>query len=298
MVPLGTPQERAAKGWRWLGLALAASASCAQAEPARDASLGSSDLSVVDTTPPSALPNQPSDSQTSDASSKAAASADSNGSGFTELQIPGFLPAVVYRPAATTPRPLIVATHGAGGAPDYDCEYWKRLSQGRAFVLCLRGTPFGRGAAGSFYYKNHLELGRELKAALTAARAAYGSRLAAGAGVYSGFSQGATMGVGMIENYGAELSHLVLIEGGYDYWSVARAKKYRANGGRRVLFACGTQWCADKSEKAASWLRQAGLEARVEYAPGVGHTPMGEVMGRVAAALPWLLSGDPVWQPS
>lgn len=209
--------------------------------------------------------------------------------------MPGFLPALVYEPRASEPRPLVVATHGAGGAPEYDCAYWVRLTAGRTFVLCLRGTPFGRSAPVAFYYKNHIELGRELEAALKAMHARYGARLVSGAGLYSGFSQGATMGVGMIAPHGAVLPRLVLIEGGFDYWSVAHAKKYRASGGQRVLFACGTKWCADKSEKAASWLRQAGLEARVEYAPGVGHTPDGGVMERVAAALPWVVSGDATW---
>lgn len=215
--------------------------------------------------------------------------------GSSELVVPGFLPAVVHVPVGREPRPLVVATHGAGGAPEYECEYWVRLTAGRAFVLCLRGTPFGHAAPSAFYYKNHIELGRELDAALKAMRGRYGARLSPGAGLYSGFSQGATMGVGMIASHGADLQHLVLIEGGFDYWSVARARKYRASGGQRVLFACGTKWCADKSEKAALWLRQAGLEVRVEYAPGVGHTPDGGVMGRVTAALPWVVSDSAAW---
>ncbi|HWA72002.1 MAG TPA: hypothetical protein VG937_06710 [Polyangiaceae bacterium] len=215
---------------------------------------------------------------------------------LSELPVPGFLPALVYQPAANEPRPLVVATHGAGGAPEGECAYWVRLTKGFSFVLCLRGTPFDRATLSSFYYKNHLELRRELDAALGAARAAFGARLSPAGGLYSGFSQGATMGVGMIPALGAELPLLVLIEGGYDYWSVAQAKKYRASGGRRVLFACGTKWCADRSEKSATWLRKVGIEARVEYAPGVGHTPMGEVMARVAEALPWVISENPGWE--
>jgi predicted esterase len=179
--------------------------------------------------------------------------------------------------------------------PEAECAYWAQLTAGRAVLLCLRGTPFDSAHPSSFFYRNHLELGRELEAALTALRAAHGPRLAPKAGLYSGFSQGATMAVGMIAEHGATLPHLVLIEGGYDYWSVGVARKYAANGGKRVLFACGTKWCADKSEKAAAWLRQGGLEARVEYAPGVGHTPAGQVMERVAAALPWVVEGNVAW---
>jgi len=188
-----------------------------------------------------------------------------------------------------------VSTHGAGGDPEGACAYWVKLSEGQAFVLALRGTAFN-GTDSSFYYKDHLALGRELAAALGAARSQFGHRFAPGAGVYSGFSQGATMGVGMIPPFGKELPHLVMIEGGYDYWNVAHARKFDRNGGQRVLFACGTGWCADKATKAAEWLRQAGLEARVEHAPGAGHTPGGEVEARVRAALPWLVAEQPGWK--
>lgn len=271
-------------------LVLAAALSCARHEPAREPPLepahgqaqplAAASRKAPQSSSPSARLSPPS----------------SSAGGLSELHVPGFLPALVYEPAANEPRPLLVATHGAGGAPEGDCAYWMRLTRGQVFVLCLRGTPFERTAPSSFYYKNHLELGRELVAALQAAHTAFGARLSPNAGLYAGFSQGATMGVGMIPPHGAELPHLVLIEGGYDYWSVARAKQYRASGGRRVLFACGTKWCADKSEKAALWLRQAGLDVRVEYAKGVGHTPLGGVMDRVAAALPWLVSASTAWQ--
>ncbi len=203
---------------------------------------------------------------------------------------------MVFVPVGHAARPLLVATHGAGGTAEDECAYWAKLTAELVFLLCLRGTPFNQAEPTSFFYRDHLELGRELESALPALRAAVGPRLAPKAGVYAGFSQGATMGVGMIAAHGAELPYLVLVEGGYDYWSVARARRYAANGGKRVLLACGTKSCAQKSEKVAGWLRQGGLEARVEYAPGVGHTPSGGVMERVAAALPWVFEGDLAWQ--
>jgi predicted esterase len=211
------------------------------------------------------------------------------------LDVPGFLPAVLYVPPGAEPRPLVVTAHGAGGIPEAECEYWVGLTRGRAFVLSLRGTPFNAGAPSAFFYRSHLELGRELGAALSAAQQRFGARFAPGAGVYSGFSQGATMGVGMIPEFAETLPHLVLIEGGYNYWSVAHARKYRVAGGKRVLIACGTEWCFNKASEAAEWQRQAGLEARVEYAPGAGHTPYGQVLERVRAALPGVLKNVPAW---
>jgi predicted esterase len=210
------------------------------------------------------------------------------------LEVPGFLPAVLFIPAGEDVRPLVVTTHGAGGTPESLCAYWVRLTDGRAFVLSLRGTPFNSDS-GAYFYRDHLALGKELNAALQAAQKAFGQRFAAGAGVYSGFSQGATMGVGMIPPYAEQLPHLVMIEGGYDYWSVSHARAFAKKGGKRVLFACGTGHCADKAQRSAEWLRQAGVEARVEYAPGAGHTPGGEVGARVAAALPWVVAGQDVW---
>ena len=76
--------------------------------------------------------------------------------------MPGFLPAVLVVPAGTQPRPLLVAAHGAGGAPEWDCDYWSRLIADRAFVLCPRGTAM---SPGSFYFKQHYALGAEVAAA-------------------------------------------------------------------------------------------------------------------------------------
>jgi len=215
---------------------------------------------------------------------------------FSALEVPGFAPAVFYSPRGTGVHPLVVASHGAGGNPEGECEYWRKLTGGRAFLLCLRGTPLDVRYPSAYYYRDHFALGRELKAAISAVRRQHGARFAKGAGLYAGFSQGAIMAVGMIPEFGAELPHLVLIEGGYEYWSVPHARKYAKAGGKRVLIACGTDGCARKARKAAEWLRQAGLEAHVAYAPGAGHTPGGAVMGEVSAALPWVLADSDAWR--
>jgi predicted esterase len=212
------------------------------------------------------------------------------------LPVPGFLPAVLFVPAAPGPQPLVVANHGAGGAPEYECEYWRRLTASRAVLLCLRGTAIDSRGVGSFYYKNHIELGRELQAALSALRRELGESVQQSGAVYAGFSQGAIMGAPMIVAHAARFNRLALIEGGYEYWSASSARAFARNGGRRVLFVCGTRWCADKAALPADWLGKAGVAVRIEYAAGAGHTPAGEVMSQLAAALPWLLEGDEAWK--
>ncbi|MDF3066641.1 MAG: uncharacterized protein K0R38_2242 [Polyangiaceae bacterium] len=201
------------------------------------------------------------------------------------LDVPGFLPAVMFVPAGAEARPLVVAAHGAGGSPEWECDYWSRLLGERSFVVCLRGTSLGKG--GGYYYRTQHALEAELVAAERAARAAE-PRIAPG-GTYVGFSQGSSMGSAIIAKHGGKFSRLVLVEG-FERWNVPRARAFAKAGGKRILFACGTKDCNAAASESARWIARGGVDVRVEYAFGAGHTPMGEVQERVSAALPWLFA--------
>lgn len=205
--------------------------------------------------------------------------------GMRALEVPGFLPAVLYVPPGDDSRPLVVATHGAGGSPEWECEYWRRLTAGKRFLLCLRGKSMGKG--GGFFYPNEHALEAEFIAAQRALRASQ-PRVSADNGLYAGFSQGASFGSAFIAKHGASFPHVALLEG-FQRWNIARARTFAKNGGQRVLFACGTAQCNTVALETARWLTRGGIEPRVEYAPGAGHSPLGEVMARTRAALPWLL---------
>lgn len=204
--------------------------------------------------------------------------------GLRVLEVPGFLPAVLFVPPGTARRPLVVAAHGAGGSPEWDCEYWRRLTAGTRFVLCLRGKSMGSG--GGFYYQNEHALEAELVAAERALRASE-PRVAEADGLYAGFSQGASMGSVMIGKHGASFPTLVLQEG-FQLWNIARARAFAKSGGRRVLLVCGTEQCHRVATETARWLARGGVDSRVEYARGAGHTPLGEVMDRTQVGLSWL----------
>lgn len=221
--------------------------------------------------------------------------AETANSAFEVLEIPHFLPAVMFVPALPGPHPLVVAAHGAGGMPEWECDYWRRLTQGRTFLVCLRGERTNNLRPSGYYYRTHLALEEEFVAAMAAFARRF-PEAPRGAALYAGFSQGAIMGAPMIVDHGDEFPYLALLEGGYEYWSSANARRFARTGGKRVLFVCGTQWCAEKSKIPAAWLRQANVEVRIEYAPGAGHTPSGEVMNHTRDALPWLTKGDPVWE--
>lgn len=208
----------------------------------------------------------------------------------TLLDVPGFLPAVLVIPPGDEPRPLVFAAHGAGGAPEWDCEYWDQLTESRAFVLCPRGTAMG---AGSFYFKHHHALAAELEASVAAARQKF-PRISKTSGIYAGFSQGASMGALMIAERADQFPYVVLIEG-FTQWNIALGRAFKSRGGDALLFVCGTRECAAKAAASTVALERAAVRARLEHAVGAGHTPSGPVMRLVEQSLPWLLANDPVW---
>jgi hypothetical protein len=208
------------------------------------------------------------------------------------LFVSGFEPALLFTPVGVSQRPLVLAAHGAGGGPEWECDYWRRLTRARAFILCLSGTPLG-GSNSGYFFRDHRALNRELIAAEQAARAAE-PRILHGSGIYAGFSQGATMGTAILALHAEAFPYAVLIEG-FMPWNVPGARRFVRAGGRRVLFACGSKECAVVAKTSERWFQVAEAEARVEYAPGSGHTAAGLVMGQIEAALPWLLQGDPQW---
>jgi predicted esterase len=211
------------------------------------------------------------------------------------LEVPGHRPAIVSFPAGLRRvEPLLMALHGAGDGPEWECAVWRDILGDRGVVLCPTGRPLGR-THGGHYHPNHHELEALVLASLEALEQTYGDRVDTSDVVYAAYSQGATMGVHMIVPHAARFPRLVLVEGGFGQWNVARGLAYRKGGGTRVLFACGTSGCGRSAERSAGYLRRAGLEARTETAPGAGHTYGGAVADRVREALPWVFEGDARW---
>jgi len=202
-----------------------------------------------------------------------------------ELAVSGFETAVIVVPPGERPVPLLVATHGAGGDPTWECERWGYVARGRWFLACPRGTALRRGEAGSYFYPDHPTLEREVMAVVAAVRAAFGARVATSNGVYVGYSQGATMGALMVVDHGALFPHLLLIEGGSGDWTQKRAAQFRENGGQSVFIVCGTEACAKRAAASAPVLERAGLHAVASYAEGAGHTELGAAGVRAEALL-------------
>ena len=211
------------------------------------------------------------------------------------LEVPGFSAALVSLPKSDRPAPVVIVTHGAGGTTEAHCALWQRITQGNAVLLCVRGRPRSQNPADGEYYPDHLELERETFAALAALNREYAPQIAAGPVLYAGFSQGATMGALMLVGHSSEVTRLVLVEGGFADWSVARAREFREHGGERVLFVCGRKECAEAARKSAYWFKLAGVPAQLEYVHGAGHSHDARIEARVVTAWRWLTAGDARW---
>jgi predicted esterase len=214
-----------------------------------------------------------------------------------ELPVQGFRPAVLVVPPGSGPHPVLVAAHGAGDRAEWQCEWWGPLVGARGFVLCPRGRPmsFADVEHGGHYYPDHFALEKEVLAALESLAKVHGAAVDPGPVAYAGYSQGAIMGALFTQKRGGTFARLALIEGGYTEWDVPTARRFKQSGGERVLFACGQRYCERHAKTSVAWLERAGVAARLENAPGGGHSYGGSVGDRVSAALSWWLEGDPRW---
>ncbi len=221
---------------------------------------------------------------------------------FVELAVPGYHEAVVSLPlGATSPRPLLVAAHGAGDRAEYHCELWRSIVQDRAFVLCPQGRRTDERvppADAAYYYPDHFALDKEVQAAIQALRERYREHLDEARAVYAGFSQGAIHGALLIALHPEQFPRAALVEGGNGFfgeWSPYAARRYRSGGGERVLFACGSPACVRTAERCAGYLTKAGAEAHVVHAEGAGHSYGAAMRAELEKSFEWLVSGDPRW---
>ena len=290
-------------------LVTGASSGCSRRQ-APDAQTGGPDPASPSATEPNAAPSgaatrdRPTSTATAAAPTDSIAPASSEapraslGGEIVALPVVGFRDAVVSVPTgAVSARPVVLALHGNFDRPEWQCEVWRGITRAQAFVLCPRGIPRPDAprSLDRWTYGNGGAVRAEIEAALTALRARFGSYVGDGPLLYTGFSLGAIHGVGVVAAEGGRFPRAVLVEGGHDGWTAARAKSYRAAGGKRVLFACGQRACKAGAIGAEKRLAREGIETRIVYGSEVGHTYDGPVAAEVARAWSWLVAGDPLW---
>lgn len=198
-----------------------------------------------------------------------------SGAPFVTLPVPGFGDAVVSVPVgATTPRSLALALHGNFDRPEWQCEVWRRITRGEVFVLCPRGVPRRDVPKDMdrWEWSSLAKTKAELTAAIAALRARYPEHVRPGPVVFTGFSLGAILGASLIADPALDVGAAVLVEGGYQGWTAAKAKALKPRV-RRLLFACGQTDCRNAYRyQLASLFARAGLSSSVVADVKAGHT--------------------------
>jgi predicted esterase len=204
-----------------------------------------------------------------------------------ELSVPGFLPSVVSR--APQDEFWILAAHGAGDTPRFQCAFWRELvGPNRGIILCPAGRRIHHDGSQGYYFPDHRSLEREVLAATLALEQSYELKLSSSGIIYAAYSQGATMGVAMLTAHGKRFPRLLLVEGGFE-WTARSAHAYRGTGGEKVSLVCGTLNCYRKASRAVEVLGAAQVPARLWYDSSAGHTYTGAIAPEVAEAFAWLL---------
>jgi dienelactone hydrolase len=191
------------------------------------------------------------------------------------LAVPGFGDAVVALPLlASSPRGVVVALHGNFDRPEWQCEVWRRITRRDVFVLCPRGIP-RRDVPKSldrWEWGSVAKTKAELLAALAALRARYPERARPGPVVFAGFSLGAILGARLLQDPSVEVAGAVLIEGGYEGWTPAKARTLRPRL-RRLVFACGQTECRNAYRyRLGALFEAAGVPSSLISDVQAGHT--------------------------
>jgi poly(3-hydroxybutyrate) depolymerase len=218
---------------------------------------------------------------------------------FTNLEVGGVADAdVVSVPnGATSPRPVIVVLHGSGDRPDWNCDAWRHITGARGFVLCPRGVFVpAESTPGDARYTIHggAALERHLEAAFAALAARFAGYVDLDRPLAAGFSLGAIEIAQIATAHPARFSRVALVEGSHGVWTPAAARAFATNGGRRVLFGCGSPWCVPLAKDAVSRLVAGGVEARAVQAR-VGHTTDRPLQEAIMGEFAWWLDGDARW---
>jgi dienelactone hydrolase len=212
---------------------------------------------------------------------------------FAVLPVAGFGDAVVSIPSdGSEPRRIVLALHGNFDRPEWQCEVWRRITRGAAWVLCPRGIPrrdvpkaMDRWEWGSLQSTK-----AELVAAIAALRARYGAHVAEGRVVFTGFSLGAILGARLLQDAELKVGAAVLVEGGYQGWTSAKAKALAPSFGQ-VLFACGQSACKNAYRyQLEPVFQRAGIQSALVADVKAGHTYDDPVAALVAAEWPAVIA--------
>jgi predicted esterase len=202
--------------------------------------------------------------------------------------------AVVSVPlGATSPRPLVVAVHGAHDRPEWACGGWRLGFKVYPFIVCPRGSPVTRD---KYAWPNAAAIERVVMQSIEKVRERFGSYVAPPPYVYAGFSQGAIFSEPILVGHAALFKTAVLAEGGYAVLSSADfARKFRAAGGETVVIVCGSPACRRTTQASALKLQAAGLRVFESGDVRSGHNLNQLMQQALARDFSSWFTEDPAW---
>jgi len=217
---------------------------------------------------------------------------------LVELALEGFGTTSVSVPlGATEPRPIVIALHGAGDRPEWQCGTWTGIA-GRAFVVCPRGVPHpGYPASAPRYtWKSVADTERELRSALHALKARFGEYVAPGSVVLTGFSLGASHAVNILREEPSFFARVVLVEGGAREFTPTLGAVFAKNGGKRMVFVCTQPACKPAALTAVRLTERGGAPAELVDAGNLGHVLDGRAAAAIKPRFQALVADDPRWK--
>lgn len=218
---------------------------------------------------------------------------------FVDLPVPNHLNAVVGVPVgATTRRPIVLGVHGNFETPEAFCKALHGIIGTRAFLICVRGTERADWPKDAPHYTfvSPQILATEVDAAINALYERFPAYVDFEALMYVGFSRGAFLSVAIIATEPKRFPRAILIEGGQDAWTRDRISYFAAEGGTRILFACGTDICVGEGNRISSLLKSGRIDTRVVYGADAGHVYTGRVAQELKKGFDWVVEGDPRWR--
>ena len=193
---------------------------------------------------------------------------------------------------ATDPRPVVVALHGGGDAPEYACGEWRGTFGPWPFILCPYGAKVGKNLYG---WGSGAQARLAVERALVAFRANYPEHLDLRDPVLGGFSRGSMIAPSTLGEAGTTFPAAVLVEGhiaDFGSWP----KKMEERGLARLLFVDsqgGNYARAQADVKAME--RRTKVKARAIYVGPLGHGFFPKTAEGVRKGMAELLGGLPGW---
>jgi hypothetical protein len=194
---------------------------------------------------------------------------------------------------ATDRRPVVIALHGGGDAPEFACGEWRGTFGPWPFILCPYGVRFG--SSNLYGWASSAQARAAAERALAALAAHDPQHVDLRDPVLTGFSRGAMVAPAALAAGGLVFPAAVLVEGHTD--DLASSAPGMVKGGlTRILFVDSQAGNAQRAKADVAVLEhRGGVQARSVYVGPLGHGFFPRTAEGVRRGLQELLRDLPGW---